>query len=134
MLELAGGARTPLRGTHPLLLYLTYTLDPRPAPEQAGLWTAITAGYWFEFLHADERELLAYHWHPTGASPIIWPHVHVSGPTAPIDMTRGHLPTGPVALPWVLRYAIADLGVRPLRADWQDVLREAEQALTAATE
>ena len=92
-------------------------------------WLAAIAGYVYQFSYENGRECIASHWHPRGASPIGWPHLHVSGPTAPIDLTRGHLPTGPVALPAVLRYAIDDLAVRPLRQDWPAVLKIAERAL-----
>jgi hypothetical protein len=93
------------------------------------------AGYIYQFLYAaNERELLAYHWHARGASPIIWPHLHVSAPLTPLDLTRGHLPTGPVSLPAVLRYAVADLGVRPLRQDWAATLAAAERSLDEGAE
>jgi hypothetical protein len=100
--------------------------------QPSGAWSAAIAGYWYELSYADERELLAYHWHPGGVSPITWPHLHVSAPVAPIDLTRGHLPTGPVSLPAVLRCAIGDLGVRPSRRDWAAVRADAERALAVA--
>ena len=37
-------------------------------------------------------------------------------------LARAHIPTGTVQLFDVLRFGIADLGVRPLRADWRDIL------------
>ncbi len=110
---------------------MRYRVDVVEELDVAGWWRPNPAGYWCELLHSGERELLAYHWHPTGASTITWPHIHVSGPTAPVDLTRGHLPTGVVVLPAVLRYAIADLGVEPLRPDWEAVLAGAERALRA---
>ena len=128
MLDLAAGGQVPLAGKHRLLLRLRYDLDVVQQP--AGTWSAIVAGYRCELSDADERELLAYHWHPQGVSPIIWPHLHVSASVAPIDLTRAHLPTGPVAL----RCAAADLGVRPLRQDWAAVLANAERALADSAE
>ncbi len=49
-------------------------------------------------------------------------------------MTRAHLPTGPVALPAVLRCLIADFGDRPLRADRSAMLAAAERALQPGSE
>ena len=132
MLELAHGGRVPLAGAHRLLFRLRYDLEVIQEP--TGGWSAALVGYWYEISHADERELLAYHWHPRGVSPIVWPHLHTSAPIAPIDLTRAHLPTGPVLLPAVLRCALGDLGVRPLRPDWPAVLADAERALVQAAE
>jgi hypothetical protein len=130
MIELANGAQVPLAGAHRLLFRLRY--DVEVIQDSPGAWSAVIAGYWYVLSYADERELLVYHWHPRGVSPIVWPHVHLSAPVAPIDLTRAHLPTGPVALPAVLRCAVGDLGVRPLRRDWATVLADAERALAQA--
>jgi hypothetical protein len=67
----------------------------------------------------------AYHWHPVGASHVTSPHLHLGGQIGDIDLSKLHFPTGAVALPDVLRFAIADLGVEPLRADWRDLLAPA---------
>ena len=119
-------------GARHLLLSVRYDLEVVQEPH--GRWAAAIAGYWYAILHADERELLAYHWHPRGVSAIVWPHLHVSAPVAPLDLSRAHLPTGPVSLPAVLRCAIADLGVRPLRQGWAAVLADAESAVTRSGE
>ena len=60
-----------------------------------------------------------------------FPHLHVGCQIPPYDMRRPHLRTGFVTLPMVIRMAIAELGVEPLRADWDAVLRRAEQSLIA---
>ena len=44
----------------------------------------------------------------------------------PGDLHKAHIPTGVVPLGAVVRLATAELGVAPLRADWDDVLRRAE--------
>lgn len=79
-------------------------------------------GYRVELARADGRTILAYHWHPVGVSPVTWPHLHIGGSLVGIDLSKAHLPTGVVALQDVLRFAIADLGVEPLRDDWSEVL------------
>jgi hypothetical protein len=87
--------------------------------------------YQHYLLDADQREILAYHWHPTGVSPVTWPHLHLSGRLAPLDAGRGqalitiggmHLPTGHVTLADVVRLLITEFDIRPRRADWAGVL------------
>jgi hypothetical protein len=134
-LSIAAGRAVPLGGSPRLLLYLSHTVILAEAANEPRRWSAATAGYVYQFLdEANERELLAYHWHARGASPIVWPHLHVPGPVAPIDLSRAHLPTGPASLPAVLRWAISDLGVRPLRPDWPAVLAAADRALAGAAD
>ncbi len=66
------------------------------------------------------RELLSFHWHPTGASPIRTPHLHVHAEIQVGDvwLHKAHLPTGPVSPVDVLRLLLDDFGVPPLRDDW----------------
>jgi len=85
-------------------------------------FVARSSGYRCELAHADGSMILAYHWHPVGVSPVTWPHLHLAGQVAAIPFDKAHLPTGPVTLQDVLRFAIVDLGVEPLRPDWRDVL------------
>jgi hypothetical protein len=86
-------------------------------------WKARTAAYWYILQDADEQELLAYHWHPEGHSPVTTPHLHVRADMAPFRFGhRIHLPTGRVALEEIIRIAITEFGVTPLRDDWPDVL------------
>jgi hypothetical protein len=81
-------------------------------------------GYQYTLRDIDGREIIAYHWHPEGRSHVTTPHIHL-GPGAEMgrrDLARAHLPTGQVMLEDVLRFAITELGVRPLRRDWSEVL------------
>jgi hypothetical protein len=73
------------------------------------------------------RELVSYHWHPSGHSPITWPHMHISANVQVGDRWLGkvHLPTGPVGLERVVALAITELGAKPLRDNWELVIREA---------
>lgn len=94
-----------------------------------------TVGYRYEVLDADEREIVAFHWHPVGVSPITYPHLHLSGRLAPIDLGpreepvrlgEMHLPTGGmVTLADVVRLLISEFGVVPRRGDWERILAEA---------
>ena len=84
----------------------------------------------YQLQDRDGRLCLAYHWHPTGRSPFTAPHLHVGCRIPPHDLSKAHLLSGPVTLPMVIRMAITELGVEPLRADWEAVLDRAERALT----
>lgn len=87
--------------------------------------------YRFVVLDGQEREIVAYHWHPSGVSTVAYPHLHLSGRLSPLDAGRGaepvalgqmHLPTGPVTLADVVRLLITEFGVEPRRDDWDAVL------------
>lgn len=114
----------PLSGRPPLGLEVSqfYCVEEDAlAPET---WTVRTAGYRFHLRLREGPELLAYHWHPDDPNPVKIPHLHLSaGAQVQFDaLARAHIPTGPVQLHDVLRLAIEDLGVRPLRPDWANVL------------
>ncbi len=114
----------PLPGTSRLFLsvWLYYLVTESAQPR--GRWVVRIAGYQYALYDVDSREILAYHWHPEGSSHVTAPHLHL-GSGAEVgrrDLAGAHLPTGHVALEDVLRLAIADLGVRPLRHDWSEVL------------
>jgi hypothetical protein len=118
-----GRASVRLVGVQPLGLATLIVYDVTPPDQPRGAsWTARLAGYAYEIRAADDRMILAFHWHPTGRSPITWPHLHLGTPIANIDLSKAHVPTGVVTLQDVVRFAIVDLGVRPLRDDWSEVL------------
>jgi len=90
-----------------------------------GLWEARTAAYEYRLSDGDDREILAYHWHPDGVSHVQSPHLHL-GPGAEVGrvaLTTAHLPTGWIGLDEVIRLAIEGLGTEPARRDWDRVLR-----------
>ena len=112
-----------LGGAHRLALTIRYAFDAVPASVASDAsWTTRPASYAYEVQLGDGRMLLAYHWHPAGLSPVTTPHLHLGGTLAGIDLSKAHLPTGHVALQDVLRFAIVDLGVAPLRDDWEAIL------------
>ncbi|MGH2561673.1 MAG: hypothetical protein ACRDJH_21620 [Thermomicrobiales bacterium] len=88
------------------------------------------AGYRYVLRNRDRRELLSYHWHQSGPSPIITPHLHVGCRAGNADLSKVHLPTGHVALVDVVRCAITEFRVEPLRADWRAVLDRAARTLS----
>jgi hypothetical protein len=85
-----------------------------------GGWRTVLAGYLYA-LDSEDGELIAFHWHPGRSSSHEEPHLHVRG------LTKAHVPTGgAVQLGQVLRFAIADLAVEPIRSDWERVLDQHE--------
>ena len=87
-------------------------------------WRVQTTGYRYALRDASGREVLAYHWHPTGVSPITFPHLH-AGPAAEVGFApfaQAHLPTRRLAIEEILQLAITDFSVVPLRGDWRRIL------------
>lgn len=99
-------------------------------PDQRS-WRVHTLGYAYELLDPADRRIVAYHWHPQPYNRVKSPHLHVPSHTAPVDLSRVHLPTPRVSLEAVLRFAIDELGVEPLREDWRAVLEASERAYLA---
>jgi hypothetical protein len=111
-----------------------------------GPWRVQTAAYHYDLSRQDgtgePRELFLYHWHPgpqpgsaqTSGTLVTTPHLHVHAShvgrdeTPAMNLDDFHLPTGRVALEEVLRFAIRDCGVRPLRDDWESILEKTEMA------
>jgi len=87
-------------------------------------WHAQVSAYFYVLADPGGQELLAFHWHPVGASPIRTPHLHVGAEVRVGDrwLRKVHIPTGPIAVQDVLALAIEELGVEPLRDDWTLVL------------
>ncbi len=84
-----------------------------------------------------QRALITFHCHPRGRGSVTWPHAYI-GPAA---LSRGsaltrkaHVPTGHVEIEDVLRFAIEDLDVRPLRDDWGEVFDAARRARARISE
>jgi hypothetical protein len=113
--------RLERRGSRPPILFLVshgYALDR----EGDGRWSARTTRWAYQVKSFEQRELFAYHWHPTGHSHVTEPHLHISGRTDPAELGDAHFPTGPITLADVVRLLIRDFQVRPRRADWSRIL------------
>ena len=85
-------------------------------------------GYMFSMYDANHQEIIAFHWHPDGRSPVTHPHLHIgAGARAGYErLQKAHLPTGHITIHDVLRFAIADLGVEPI-IDRDEALRVLSQ-------
>ncbi len=118
------GDGEPVRLRGPLALRATQHYRIVKASGEHGPYKISTAGYLYALDDEQGREVLAYHWHPEGRGEEARPHLHL-GDGAAVGHERiacAHLPTERISLEALLRCAIADLGVEPLRSDWRDVL------------
>ena len=86
----------------------------------------VARSYSYEILDSDGREVLLYHWHPRGNSAVETPHLHLEqgAEVGRTELHDAHLPTGEVSLNAILRVLIEEMGVRPLRPDWESILAE----------
>jgi hypothetical protein len=82
-----------------------------------------TTDYFYTLLDQNQRELVAYHYHPHGAGWCTYPHLHVGTANGIID-NRAHLITGLLPLQAFIRMLIEDpaIPVVSLRPDWARVL------------
>ena len=98
-----------------------------------GPWKVTTVAYLYTLEEADGPELLGFHFHPRGRSPITYPHLRVHPGTGihQHGLDRTHIPTGRVALESVLRFAVTELNVMPLRDDWEEILDASQAAFEA---
>ena len=89
-------------------------------------WTVAEVGYRYEVMDADAREILAYHWHPTGQSSFVSQHLHI-GHGAMLgreEFQNAHLPTGYVSVADLVRLLVEDFGVTPRHGNWESVLSD----------
>ncbi len=105
-------------------LYLLVDQGYAVEQDDGGAWNAEVIAYRYAVQDGTGQEVVAWHWHPTGDSPITWPHLHSGGAVGDLDLRKRHLPTGFVTLQAVLRCLITEFGVEPLRRDWQVVLAD----------
>jgi hypothetical protein len=125
-LLLARGETTP-RASDLLPLGLRmrqcYRLTEDSAAPARRRWRVDVIDYAYIFVRTDTgQELLAFHWHPH-VTDQAFPHVHLeSGLGILRDLVGIHVPTGPLTLEDVIRFAIEELRVRPRVRDWAAAL------------
>ncbi|CAN5234696.1 hypothetical protein BH23CHL1_BH23CHL1_27300 [soil metagenome] len=110
-------------------------------------YDAVTTAYSYHIYDLQDGELIAFHWHPSGISPVTYPHMHLSSRVRPIliedpahpnrqpdsiSFSDMHIPTGPVLFENVVRLLIEEFGVVALRPDWDEILRRNEALLRAS--
>jgi len=122
---MAGNDAVALRGESRLTLSVSEHYNITNDPDMG--WQVQRAAYFFYAVgRHDTGELLAYHWHPLGKSPVVSPHLHVRANIQLGERWLGkvHLPTGPIELEDVVALTIEELGAEPLREDWELLLNE----------
>lgn len=135
-------------------LFLAMRFRVEPDLTEIDQWEIQTIAYSY-LIFRDDREEIAYHWdhEATAVGAITIPHVHFGkdlahGGLPPHDRERlgalasAHMPTGLVPITDVLRAAIHDLGVEPIRHQGESVddarigaelsFQEAEAAIRAS--
>jgi hypothetical protein len=128
VLTLAKADRVPLQGESRLSLTLTQHYRVIEDIQPRGPWRVTTTVYQYSFDDVNGNEVISFQWHPNQRSNVKFPHVHMgygSGVTRP-ELIKAHIPTGRVFPEDVIRFAISDLNVRALRADWTSILNEAQ--------
>lgn len=112
-----------LRDTARLEFSLFHTFTLKTDPDNSRQWTASSRDYFYHLREYNGPEVIALHWHPGRPNQPDFPHLHVTGGSGSVTIDRKqHIPTGRVSLESVVRFAIVELGVRPLRPNWERVL------------
>lgn len=119
----------PVRLNTPLDLFLDVSVQYRLVQDQqkgsGKLWRVKTVAYWYAIEDKNERELIAYHWHPEAKGTTKLPHLHLESGLnlGQTQFLKKHFPTGRVAFEDVLRCLIVEFQAQPRRTDWDAVLR-----------
>lgn len=128
-LTLNAGAPAKLKGESPLLLEVRMQYRIIEADGQRGPYKVKTAAYDYVLETEDGGIVVAYHWHPDGASGMKAPHAHLGAAVLAKEGVlthKDHMPTGRVPFEQVVRFAISDLGAEPKCDDWAEVLEDIE--------
>ena len=125
---MAGNDSVALRGASRLTLAVSEHYFIVDAPDEG--WQVQRAAYFYAVGRQDTGELLAFHWHPRGKSPIVTPHLHVRANIQIGERWLGkvHLPTGKLAIEDMVRLAIQELSAEPVREDWEALVAQHTQA------
>jgi len=112
--QLAGPHRIKLRAV------LTYRVVRWGKGDERGPLKVSTASYAYDLLSGNAA-LLTYHWQPVRRDGrphrVPYPHLHLGEASGHLLGPKNHVPTGRVSFEAVLRFAIEELLVRPLRSD-----------------
>jgi len=119
----------PLQGRHSLELSVFNAFELQKPPSGDGPSSLVTSAYSYQLRERGGPEIILFHWHPF-ANQVPFPHLHMAGGAGSVAIdARRHIPGGWVSLHAVVRFAIVELGVRPLRPDWERILdREVAEA------
>ncbi len=122
----------PLRGRDQLAFSFIHEYILIQRGEGARNWRVSSRTYFYQVRRHPDSELIAFHWHPGRRGQPEFPHLHIDGARGSVTIARkNHVPTGRISLESVARFLIAELDVRPLRGDWEQVLDDGEQAFSS---
>jgi hypothetical protein len=107
-------------------LYLSFRQQYKLVKDPAtGPFRVTTLYYSYAIETQGAQEIVGYHWHPDGISPVKFPHLHL-GPAARIGLEelnrKAHFPTGRIAFEDVVEFLIATFRVEPDRTIWQEIV------------
>ncbi len=113
----------------PLFIDINQALEP---PDKANGFHISTKQYLYSIFDAQIKELISFHFHPElTADPILYPHIHVYADDDPrfkqFNLHKRHIPSGRVALEDIIDWLISELGVQPIREDWQSILNQTSE-------
>lgn len=112
-----------------LVIHQHFGIEVTAGVNQPRTYRVVTNGYEYMILNRQQREVLAFHWHPGQRSHEHDPHVHIG--SAVVDsgssdigktFSRFHIPTGHISIAQVVRLLLTDFGVVPNRQDWEVTL------------
>jgi len=118
----ADGASVPLQSDEGLRLWFTIGVVAEPQ-EDASLGVRV-ASYLYALDDEAGREVLAYHWHRSGRSRIVRPHLHVATSGGALVDRGTHLPTGFVSFARVITLCVEEMHVKPARRDWETIVQQ----------
>lgn len=126
ILALNNGHPVKLGGVSNFGLQLQQTYRIMEPVAQGSPWTIRVTSYAYAILDSEQREVLVYHWHPRGDSPIVRPHLHLErgALVGRPEVRDAHLPTGTISIGVFLRLLIEDLLVEAARPDWESILHD----------
>jgi len=108
-----------------------YALMSEATGDRRSRWQIRTTAYFYTLDDADGREILGYHWHPTGRSPERRPHLHLGAGAGALrgELQTAHLGTGFVTPATPLALLLESFTVRPRRSDWAAILERTAHTL-----
>lgn len=131
-LTLNGDRAVELKGPAHLLLKVRMQYEIVPTTSgQDGKWRVSTRAYAHSLETRNGQVVISYHWHPDPSTKFNQPHIHLGHTQlAPDAVLRNkfHIPTSRMSLEAILRSAITEFGVDPVRDDWDKILTEREAA------
>jgi hypothetical protein len=109
-------------------LFLAFSQQYKIIKDEAnGPFRVTTLHYKYAIETDSAEEIIGYHWHPDGPSPIKYAHLHL-GPGAQIGRAqldgKAHFPTGRVPFEDLVKLSIDVFGVKPDRTAWESVMEK----------